>query len=66
MVKPITIRIILTLANSCKWEIQQVDVSNAFLNDDLQEEVYIQQLPEFLDTEGTLVCKLNKAIYGLK
>lgn len=66
MVKPITIRIILTLSLSCKWEIQQVDVNNAFLNGELKEEVYMQQPPRFLDTNDTLVCKLNEAIYGLK
>lgn len=49
MVKPITIRIILTLFISYKWEIQPVGVNNAFLNGDLKEEVYMQQPPGFLD-----------------
>lgn len=35
IVKPTTIRVMLTLAITHKWEIQQVDITNAFLNDTL-------------------------------
>lgn len=66
IVKPTIIRIILTLALTNRWEVQQVDINNTFLNGELHEEVYIQPPPGFLDTCATLVFQLNKAIYGLK
>jgi histone deacetylase 1/2 len=65
MVKLITIRIILTLALSHNWELQQLDVNNAFLNGDLNESVYMKQPPGF-QINKNLVCKLKKALYGLK
>ncbi|CAJ2673651.1 unnamed protein product [Trifolium pratense] len=66
VVKPVTIRIILTLALSFKWDIQQIDINNAFLNGILQEEVYMSQPPGFGNGDKSLVCKLHKALYGLK
>ena len=48
-------------------ELHQMDVKTAFLNGDLEEEVYMNQ-PEGFITAGKedLVCKLNRSIYGLK
>uniref|UniRef100_A0A803NMC5 Reverse transcriptase Ty1/copia-type domain-containing protein n=1 Tax=Cannabis sativa TaxID=3483 RepID=A0A803NMC5_CANSA len=67
VVKPVTIRIVLSLALAKGWCIQQLDINNAFLNGDLKEEVYMTQAPSFeLPDAPHLVCKLNKAIYGLK
>lgn len=40
-------------------------MNNAFLNDNLQEEVYIEQPPGYKQ-DIKYVCRLNKAIYGLK
>ena len=44
-----------------------MDVKSAFLNGDLEEEVYIEQPEGFiLGNDAKLVCKLRKALYGLK
>lgn len=67
VVKPCTIRIVFTLAVTFGWDVQQIDVNNAFLNDDLQEQVYMPQPEGFVSTKlPNHVCLLKKAIYGLK
>jgi histone deacetylase 1/2 len=66
VVKPVTICLILTIAITHKWSIQQLHVNNAFLNGILEEEVYMTQPQGFDSTDSTLVCKLHKALYGLK
>ncbi|CAL9007255.1 unnamed protein product, partial [Prunus brigantina] len=67
VVKPATIRTILTIALSKNWPLQQLDVRNAFLNGILQEEVYMKQPLGFANPlRSKYVCKLHKALYGLK
>ena len=67
MFKASTIRIIFTLVVTRGWYIQQVDINDAFLNGDLQEEVFMNQPDDFIDpTKPTYVCKLRKALHGLK
>ena len=67
VIKPSTIRIIFTLAISKGWDIQQIDVNNAFLNGDLHEDVFMTQPEGFEDPiKPNHVCKLCKALYGLK
>ena len=67
VVKVATIRIILTVALSFKWEIRQLDVHNAFLNDELEEQIYMSQPLGYFDTQfPNRVCRLKKALYGLK
>jgi len=66
VIKPVTIRIILTLALSYGRKLFQLDVNNAFLNGTLEENVFMKQPPSFEVTDKSLICKLNKAIYGLK
>nr|GEV23681.1 ribonuclease H-like domain-containing protein [Tanacetum cinerariifolium] len=67
VVKPTTIRIVLSLAVSRKWPIYQLDVMNAFLNGDLSKAVYMHQPPGFVDPRYPHhVCLLQKSLYGLK
>ncbi|RVW65650.1 Retrovirus-related Pol polyprotein from transposon RE1 [Vitis vinifera] len=62
-----TIRILLSLAVNQDWCLQQLDIKNAFLNGDLEEEVYIEIPPGFEESMAkNQVCKLQKSLYGLK
>ena len=62
-----SIRILISLASIHKLFIHKMDVKKAFLNGDLDEEIYMLQ-PEGCITPGKehKVCKLNKSLYGLK
>ncbi|KAL8134084.1 hypothetical protein AgCh_009232 [Apium graveolens] len=61
------IRIFLAFAAYSNFKVYQMDVKSAFLNGELEEEVYVQQPPGFEDPEFTdFVYKLLKALYGLK
>lgn len=66
VVKPATIRIIFTLALTYKWNMQQIDINNAFINGYLEEDIYMNQPPGFESNDKTQVCKLNRALYGFK
>lgn len=67
VVKPKTIRIVLTIAISRGWAMQQIDISNAFLHGQLEEKIVMRQPAGFLDeTRPGHVCLLKKALYGLK
>jgi hypothetical protein len=62
-----TVRFFLALAAQGEWEVHHMDVKSAFLNGELQEEVYVQQPPGFSDPRAQgKVLKLKKALYGLK
>ena len=67
VIKPATIRIVLSLAVSKNWPIHQLDVKNAFPHGYLDEVVYSQQPSGFIDPQHpTHVCRLLKSLYGLK
>ncbi|GJS75738.1 retrovirus-related pol polyprotein from transposon TNT 1-94 [Tanacetum coccineum] len=61
------IRIFLALATYMNFKVYQMDVKSAFPNGKLKEEVYVKQPPSFESSEfPEYVCKLNKALCGLK
>ena len=62
-----SLRTMIALAVQHGLKLHQVDVTTAFLNGKLEEEVYMRQ-PEGFVAKGQerLVCKLKKSIYGLK
>ena len=67
VVKPTTIRTVLSITLSNFWPIHQSDVHNAFLHGKLHETVYMHQLMGFRDpTHPDYVCLLKKSLYGLK
>jgi hypothetical protein len=65
--KMTTVRAIITMVIAKGWSLHQMDVKNVFLHGDLQEEMYMEQPPGYVDqTHPNLVCRLKKALYGLK
>jgi hypothetical protein len=62
-----SIHILLAYATYHGFKLYQMDVKSAFLNGPIKEEVYVEQPPDFEDSEyPTHVYKLSKALYGLK
>jgi hypothetical protein len=55
----------LAIAAIQNLEICQLDIKGAYLNGDLQEEIYMRQ-PEGFDDGSGCVCQLYKTLYGLK
>ena len=67
VVKPTTIRTVLSLALSSDWPIHQLDVNNSFLDGTLTKTVYACQPSGFTDPNfPDKVCCLNRSLYGLK
>jgi len=67
VVKPVTVRTVITVAHSRDWPIHQLDVKNAFLHGTLSETVYCSQPTGFADPAlPDHVYRLNKSLNGLK
>jgi hypothetical protein len=62
-----TIRVLLSLAASHGLLVHQMDVKIAFLNGELEEEIYMIQPGGYVvKCQEDKVCKLVKSLYGLK
>ena len=58
---------LIAIAAVYKFEIHQMDVKTAFLNEDLEEEMYLEQPEGFIvPGQEQKVCRLIKSLYGLK
>ncbi|XP_019447235.1 PREDICTED: uncharacterized protein LOC109350454 [Lupinus angustifolius] len=61
-----TIRTIIALATIRNWYLYQLYVNTTFLHGDLVEKVYMKPPPGLNIPNSSLVCKLEKSLYGLK
>ena len=60
-----TLRLLLAISANFDWEMEQVDIIGAYLHGKIEEDIYMRQPLGFED--GTdRVCKLKRALYGLK
>ncbi|GKV45166.1 hypothetical protein SLEP1_g52276 [Rubroshorea leprosula] len=67
VVKMSSIRVVLGLVACLDLEVEQMDVKNAFLHGDLDEEIYMEQREDFkAKDKEDFVCRLKKRLYGLK
>ncbi|UYV72862.1 hypothetical protein LAZ67_10001017 [Cordylochernes scorpioides] len=60
-----TIRMLLSHATNKNWEVNQMDISTAFLNGNIESDIYIKA-PQGVKQENGKIFKQNKAIYGLR
>ena len=62
-----SIRLLIAVAAIYDLKIHQIDVKTTFLNGDLGEEIYMDQLEGLVEFgQESKVCKLTKSLYGLK
>ena len=67
VVRHSSLRYLFALAARNNLLVDQMDAITAFLQGDLEEEIYMEQPPCFEQPgKQNMVCRLNKALYGLK
>ena len=76
--KIVSMKVLLALIAAKQWPLHQLDINNAFLHGDLDEEVYMTLPPGFhskgecvlapssTSSAAPRVCKLVKSLYGLR
>ena len=67
VVKYVSLRTVLAIANQCNMELHQMDVNSAYLNGDIDAEIYMRQPEGYIDPDNPeKLCRLRKGLYGLK
>ncbi len=66
MSKHTTLRVLLAIVAHQDLELHQLDVKTAFLNEELEEEIYMQQPQGYEQGGPNTVCRLLRALYGLR
>ena len=67
VVKYVSLRAVLAIANQHNMELHQMDVNSAYLNGDIDADIFMRQPEGFIDPNNpNKVCKLRKGLYGLK
>src|SRR3954466_3477637 len=62
-----SVRLLIALAAQESWKLHHMDVKSAFLNGELEEQVYVKQPPGYIkEGEEHKVLRLHKALYGLR
>lgn len=66
-----TVRVLIYVSSAKNWYLHQLDISNAFLNGDLDEEIYMELPPGYASRKeeslpDNVVLKLQKSLYGLR
>ena len=61
-----TLRALLAKAAAGNMQIHLLDIKTAFLNGELEEDIYICQPEGYVQGDTNLACHLNKTLYGLK
>lgn len=71
--KMVNVKMMFALASKKKWFLHQLEISYAFFNGDLSEEIYMDIPHGYAERKGgggnlphNAVLKLKKSIYGLK
>lgn len=63
-----SVKLLFSIAAIPHLPLFQLNIKNAFLHGDLEEEVYMEQSPGFVaqGESSTMVCRLHRPLYGLK
>ena len=62
----VTVHVFLAVAGAKNWVLHQMDVHNAFLHGDIDEEIHMKIPPGFSVNKCGMVCRLKKLLYGLR